>query len=129
MTHFELNLALPEADMLWFSEDSDEWTERRKEDAHEKAPCFLAMLKRFWNSSSGTKDPSILCPRGSRILMCGIMSIVSETRLHDDNTFANGVRGEGIPTLSSHVHSRSKSSFPGWPIVDTSTSTALVWRP
>jgi hypothetical protein len=112
MTPLELNLAVPASDPVWFAEACERWIAALKNpqssDSSPEPPRFLNMLKRFWNSSTSQQLP-LLGPRGSRIIMYGIMSIACEMRLRDDNAFAGKTRN-GTSSLGLQV----RKSFEAW---------------
>jgi hypothetical protein len=81
---------------------------RMKHDRLTGCPRFLAVIKRFWNSSTKPQFP-LPCPRTSRIIMYGIVSIACEMRLRDDNQFSGKTR-DAILSLNSRV----RKSFESW---------------
>ena len=89
---------------------------------------FLPVLKQFWNSSARNQLPYSY-PRDSKIVMYGIISIASEMRRREDNSFSLTPK-ESLFSLSS----RMQKSFEGWVgwwgsnLINLSLEAFSFWR-
>lgn len=127
MSAFELNIELPSSENVWFSPTFEKWKECIAE-IQQRSQRFLPVLKQFWNCSSWNQLP-FSYPRDSKVVMYGILSIASEMRHREDNSFSLTPK-DSLSSLSSRV----QKSFEGWVgwwgsnLINRELGTFFSWR-
>jgi len=127
MSPFQLNLELPCCDKAWWANSVEEWRDALAEES-QGSQRFLPVLKQFWNSSARNQPPYSY-PRDSKVVMYGIISIASEMRRREDNSFSLTPK-ENLFSLSSRV----QKSFEGWVawwgsnLINLGLETFSFWR-
>lgn len=87
MTPFELNLRLSFSEDAWYAKNHQDWAHFLRARSGEQV-SFITMLKRSWNPQSFTQNPDKL-PRGSKIIMYGLVSIAHELSRREDNSLSS----------------------------------------
>lgn len=126
MTPFELNLRLPFSEDAWYAASPTEWAHIMSQGTEEPVP-FLTMLRRSWNPRPSNLTTEIL-PRGSNVILYGLISIARELLRREDNSLSSR-SSNTLPSLGYTV----KRSLESWEALWKRTPVgyglkAFAWR-
>ena len=110
LSPFILNIQLPESDDSWFAPDLASWS-RSQGSINTSPPLFLTILKAFWDSSTIKAAPNTF-PRGSKVLMYGILAIAYDLRRRNDNSFSTK-SAHNLDVLATKVN-KSIATWLSW---------------